>query len=126
MRIFKTKAFNQWAKKLLTDENLTEAAKEIAAGTYDASLGQKVYKKRIALEGAGKSGSTRTIVAYQEGNNLFFMYGFGKGKKANIKEDEKKALQKAAKVYLALSDKNLNDEVKAKRLIEIKQKTKTK
>ena len=122
MRIFKTKVFNKWAKGLLTDESLLEAAYEIAVGNFDASLGQKVYKKRIAVAGKGKSGGARTIVAYQEGNNLFFVDGFTKGEKANVTPVEKVALQNAAKVYLALSTTDLNKAVKANKLIEIKQK----
>ncbi len=122
MRIFKTKVFNKWTKGLLTDESLLEAAYEIAVGNFDASLGQKVYKKRIAVAGKGKSGGTRTIVAFQQGNNVFFMYGFTKGVKANVTPVEKVALQNAAKVYLALSTTDLNKAVKANKLIEIKQK----
>ena len=94
MRIFKTKAFNKWAKGLLTDASLLDAAYEIAEGNYDASLGQKVYKQRVASGNKGKSGSTRTIVAFQQGNNMFFMYGFEKGGRANILDTEKRAFQK--------------------------------
>lgn len=54
------------------------------AGNYEASLGKKVFKKRIAIGSKGKSGSARTIVAFQQGNNVFFMYGFAKGRRANI------------------------------------------
>lgn len=120
MRIFKTKAFDKWAKGLLSDKNLLAGAEEIAAGNFDASLGQKVYKKRIAVTGKGKSGGARTIVAYQEGNNLFFVDGFTKGEKANISLTEKIAFQKAASVYLALCMADLNKAVKANKLIEIK------
>ncbi len=123
MRIFKTKVFNKWAKGLLLDNSLLVAAHEIAAGDFDASLGQKVYKKRIAVAGKGKSGGARTIVAYQEGNNLFFMYGFEKNEKSNITNTEKKALQELAKVYFALSNKQLNKEVKDNRLIEVKRQS---
>ena len=49
MRIFKTKVFNKWAKGLLSNDCLLAPAYEIAAGNFDASLGQKVYKQRIAL-----------------------------------------------------------------------------
>ena len=122
MRIFKTKAFNKWAKGLLSDKHLLAAAEEIAAGDFDACLGQKVYKKRIAVVGKGKSGGARTIIAYQEGNNLFFMDGFTKGEKANISPTEKIALQKAASVYLALCTADLNKAVKANILIELKQR----
>ena len=99
------------------------SADQIAAGNFDASLGKKVYKKRIAIAGKGKSGGARTIVAYQEGNSLFFMYGFEKNEKSNTTDTEKKALQELAKVYFSLSNKALNKEVKDKRLIEIKRKT---
>lgn len=74
------------------------AAIEIAAGKYEASLGQKVYKKRVAVGNTGKSRSTRTIVAFNVGGHMFFMYGFTKGKKANITIKEKKALQKIASI----------------------------
>ena len=120
MRIFKTKVFNKWAKGLLLDDSLLVASHEIAAGNFDASLGQKVYKKCIAAAGKGKSGGTRTIVAYQEGNNLFFVDGFTKGEKANVSPTEKIAFQKAASVYLALCTADLNKAVKANKLIEIK------
>lgn len=120
MRIFKTKVFNKWAKGLLTDRNLLTAAEEIAAGDFDVSLGQKVYKKRIATIRKGKSGGARTIIAYQEGNNLFFVDGFTKGQKANISLTEKIALQKAASVYLALCTADLNKAVKTNKLIELK------
>jgi len=124
MRIFKTKVFNKWAKGLLTDESLLEAAYEIAIGNFDASLGQKVYKQRVASDNKGKSGSTRTIVAFQQGNNAFFMYGFEKGQRANIFDTEKRAFQKLAKIYLEYCDKDLNKAVTAKLFIEIKQKAK--
>ena len=122
MRIFKTKVFNKWAKGLLSDDSLLVSAYEIAAGSFDASLGQKVYKQRVALADTGKSGGARTIVAYQDGNNLFFMDSFTKGEKENLTPAEKVALQNAATVYLALGTTDLDKAVKAKKLIEIKQK----
>ena len=124
MRIFKTKVFNKWAKGLLSDKNLLAAAEEIAAGDFDVSVGQKVYKKRIATIGKGKSGGARTIVAYQDDNNVFFMYGFEKGERANILDTEKRAFQKLAKIYLEYSNNDLNKAVKAKLFIEIKQEAK--
>ena len=122
MRIFKIKAFNKWAKGLLTDESLLAAVNEIITGNFDASLGQKIFKQRVAEKGKGKSGSMRTILAFHEGGNVFFMYGFSKGERANISAKEKRALQKAAKVYFALEGKKLTEEIKAGRLVEIKQK----
>ncbi len=121
MRIFKTKVFNKWAKGLLSDDILLASAYQIVAGNFDASLGKKVYKKRIAIAGKGKSGGARIIIAYQEGNNLFFVDGFTKGEKGNVTSTEKMALQNAATVYLALSAIDLNRAVKTNKLVEIKQ-----
>lgn len=126
MRIFKIKAFNKWAKDLLTDDSLLAAVDEIIAGNYDASLGQKIFKQRVATGNTGKSGSMRTILAFHEGDNVFFMYGFSKGKRANISDKEMRALQKAAKVFFALKGEKLSDEIKAGRLVEIKRKPKKK
>ena len=126
MRIFKIKVFNKWAQGLLTDENLLAAVDEIITGNFDASLGQKIFKQRVAAGNTGKSGSMRTILAFHEGDNVFFMYGFSKGERANISDKEKRALQKAAKVYFALKGKKLTDEIKAGRLVEIKRITKKK
>lgn len=125
MRIFKNKDVNKWAAGIgLTDEGLLIAAHEIVVGNYDASLGKKVFKKRIAIGGKGKSGSTRTIVAFQQGNNVFFMYGFSKGKRANITNKETKAFQLLAKVYLDYSDMQLDVAVKEKVLFEVKAEVK--
>jgi hypothetical protein len=62
-RFFKLKTFSRWAKKILTDAQLRAAAQEILNGQFEADLGGGVCKKRIAIAGKGKSGSTRTLVA---------------------------------------------------------------
>lgn len=74
-RVFKTKTFDRWAKKLLSDKVLCEAAREIEQGLYEADLGGGVCKKRIAIEGMGKSGGTRTLVAKQHAAAIFFLLG---------------------------------------------------
>ncbi|MFV2060710.1 MAG: type II toxin-antitoxin system RelE/ParE family toxin [Gammaproteobacteria bacterium] len=121
MRVFKTKYFNNWAKdQSLSDKNLFDAAKEVAEGKYEASLGKKIFKKRIALAGKGKSGSTRNIIAFQKDNNSFFMYGFAKNERTNITAKELTALQMAAKIYLEKTDKQLDKAVKESILFEVK------
>lgn len=74
-RVFKTKTFARWAKKILTDDQLCKAAAEIERGEFEADLGQGVCKKRIALPGKGKSGSTRSLVAKQHRSAIFFLAG---------------------------------------------------
>jgi hypothetical protein len=74
-RVFKTKTFDRWAKKLLSDDLLCAAARDIEQGRYEADLGGGVCKKRIAVPGQGKSGSTRTLVAKQHPSAIIFLVG---------------------------------------------------
>jgi hypothetical protein len=55
MRIFKYRAFRQWAKaEGLSDSALKNAIKEIELGLFEANLGGGLYKKRVARKGQGK------------------------------------------------------------------------
>jgi len=74
-RIFKTKTFDRWARKLLGDEVLCKAAREIEQGLFEADLGGGICKKRVAIAGMGKSGGTRTLVAKQHTAAIFFLLG---------------------------------------------------
>ena len=90
-RVFKTKTFARWAKKVLSDDLLCQAAREIERGEFEADLGQGVCKKRIALPGQGKSGSTRSLVAKQHKSAIFFLAGREKndpGTDFSSKEEE--------------------------------------
>ena len=58
-----TKEFSKWsAKQRMADNALGDAIDEIVEGMFEASLGGNLYKKRIAFEGRGKSGSARAIL----------------------------------------------------------------
>jgi hypothetical protein len=90
-RVFKTKTFDRWAKKLIPDHLLCIAAQEIIQGNFDADLGGGVCKKRVALPGQGKSGSTRTLVAKKHKLAIFFIVGREKsdpGKDFSATEEE--------------------------------------
>lgn len=54
---------------------LCAAALEIEQGRYEADLGGGVCKKRVAVPGQGKSGSTRTLVAKQHPKAIIFLVG---------------------------------------------------
>ena len=76
MAIYKTRWFDRWARKQnLSTRVLCEAVREMAAGLYEADLGGGVCKKRIAVPGQGKSGSTRTLVAKRHPNAIIFLVG---------------------------------------------------
>lgn len=119
MRLFKTRWFHRWAaKEGLADTALRDAAAELERGLADA-LGGYVYKKRIALPGRGKRGGARTLVAYQSGHAVFFMYGFPKNERANIETDELKALRLLARELLGYSEQGLAKAIEAGELVEV-------
>lgn len=119
-RVFKTKHFAKFASKAsLADAALCDAVIEMEQGLIDADLGGGVVKKRVALLGKGKSGSSRTIVAHRKKSHWFFVYGFEKNDRANITDRERAALQKMAADLFAYSDANLDALVTGKNLLEI-------
>lgn len=121
MRVFKNKAFSRWAtKEKVSDEALIAAVEEIGVGLVDANLGGNVYKKRVAVGGKGKSGGVRTILAFKVDDKAFFIYGFAKNARSNIKDDEAKALKKYAAELLSYSDKQLKKAMEVGALIEVK------
>ncbi|MCU7919579.1 MAG: type II toxin-antitoxin system RelE/ParE family toxin [Candidatus Thiodiazotropha sp. (ex Epidulcina cf. delphinae)] len=120
MRIFKNKAFSKWAaKEGLGDDVLQTAVNDMERGLIDADLGGHVVKKRVALASRGKSGGARTLIAYKVGDKAFFVYGFAKNAKANIKAKELEGLKAYAAILLNYSEKELGKAVKAGVLNEV-------
>ncbi len=121
MQIFKNKAFHRWTKEVgISDEELKNAIREVSSGLYEANLGGNIFKKRIALNGRGKSAGTRTIIAFKTDKHAFFIYGYAKNVRSNITEQEELALKKLAKLYFSFSDKQLAQAIHAGELIEVK------
>lgn len=78
-RVFKTRVFARMMRKSdLTNAALCGAVQEMIDGLVDADLGGGVLKKRVALPGRGKRGSTRTLLASNRGNRWFFLFGYEK------------------------------------------------
>lgn len=120
MRIFKNKAFNKWAEKeRLSDDALRSAVREMERGLIDADLGGHVMKKRLAVDGRGKRGGVRTLLAYKSGDKAFFVYGFAKNVRANVSTDELKALKQLAKELMSYSDKILTKAIQHGALVEV-------
>ena len=120
MQAFKTKAFAKWASgEGLDDEALASAVAEMERGLVDARLGGQVVKKRVALPGRGKRGSTRTLVAFKQGDKAFFVYGFAKSERANVSDKELRALKLLAKELLDYTAPALAKAMQAGELIEI-------
>ena len=120
MQAFKVKAFAKWASgEGLSDGALASAVVEMEHGLIDARLGGQVIKKRVALPGRGKRGSARTLVAFKQGDKVFFIYGFAKNERANVSDKELRALKMLAKELLNYAAPVLAKAMKAGELIEI-------
>lgn len=121
MQVYKSKWFDKWAdKEDLTDRDLSAAVQEMANGLIDADLGGHVMKKRVALQGQGKSGGARTLLAFKVGDKAFFMFGFAKNQQDNISPKELKALKAMAKQVLGYTPAQLKVALNAGEFIEVK------
>ena len=120
MRAFKTKEFARWARREgLGNSALAWAVVEMERGLIDARLGGMVVKKRVALPGRGKRGSTRTLLAFKKDDKAFFIYGFAKNQRANVGDKELQALKLLARELLSYSAPMLAEAIAAGELIEI-------
>ena len=120
MTVYATKEFARFARKIgLADATLLRAARNVAAGRYDADLGGGVFKQRVARDGSGKSGGFRTIILFRAGGHSFFAHGFAKSDKANVSTKELKALKQLADVLLGFSKEKLQTAKASGELIEV-------
>ena len=120
MAIYKTRWLGQWAlKNNLEDTALRTAVDELVDGLSDANRGGDVDKKRVGIANRGKSGGVRTLIAFRMNENVFFIYGFAKNQRANIKVNELKALKLLAKQLFNYSVNELSIAVTASELIEV-------
>lgn len=105
MRVFKNKPFARFARKArIADAVLCAAVADAARGLIDADLGGGVVKQRIARRGGGKSGGFRTIILFRIGERAFFVHGFAKNERDNIRDDELAAFRMLAAEMLAYDD----------------------
>ena len=88
-------------------------------GTVDADLGGGLIKQRVAREGGGKSGGYRTLVFFRLGERAVFAFGFAKRDKANLNATELRVYKQAARIVLALTQAQVDTEVREGRLFEV-------
>ena len=121
MQTFKTKAFARFAdREGLEDTSLCEAVWRAGSGLIDADLGGGVIKQRIARKGGGRSGGFRTIVLFRRGELAFFVYGFAKSDRENLRRNELEAFRLLADEYLALDRRGLAAAQAAGAIVEVK------
>ena len=120
MAVFKTKAFDRFARKVrLRDDALIETAADVVAGKVDADLDGGVFKQRVASKHEGKSGGLRTVVLFRRRSHVFFVFGFAKSDRANITGEELIAFRWLANEYLTLSLLQLTIAVRSGEMFEV-------
>ena len=126
-RVFKTKTFDRWARKVVADTLLCQAAREIEQGLFEADLGGGLCKKRVALPGQGKSGSARTLVAKKHKGAIFFLAGREKSAPgSDFSDKEVEAAKIIARALETANAEKLDELIASEILKEIchgKQKT---
>lgn len=121
MKTFKTKAFARFAgREGIDDPALCEAMDRVRSGLVDADLGGGVFKQRIARKGGGRAGGYRTIVLFRQGELGFFVYGFAKSGRENLRRDELETFRCLADEYLALNRVGIAAAQAAGAIIEVK------
>ena len=117
-RVFKTKTFDRWARKVVSDLLLCQAASEIEQGLFEADLGGGVCKKRVAVPGRGKSGSTRTLVAKKHKDAIFFLAGREKSQPGSDFSDKEVDATKIIASGLQAADAQKLDELLAVEILK--------
>lgn len=109
MRVFKNAWFGRFAQKArISDNALRRAVGCAEQGLIDADLGGGVIKQRIARPGGSKAKGFRAVVLYRKGDRAFFVYGFSKNQRGNMREDEEAQFKRAARAILDLSDEQIS------------------
>jgi hypothetical protein len=109
MRIFKNAWFVRFVRvQMISNAVLLEAVQRLEDGQVDADLGGGVVKQQIARPSQGKSKGYRAIILYRERDKAFFVYGFAKSDRSNIRNNEEKQFKKMANYVLELSDPQLS------------------
>ncbi len=102
MSYYITRQASKWAKsEKCSDAQLINALQEMERGLTGNALGANLYKKRIAVPGAGKSGGWRVIVATKFRGHWFVIHGFAKNVQANIDAQQLADLKVLSKALLS-------------------------
>ena len=120
-RVYKNRWFAKYASREgISDAVLMAAVDQADSGLVDADLGGGLIKQRVARGGEGKSGGYRTLVFFRREERAVFAFGFAKSGKANLNAIELRTYKQAARIVLALTQAQVDTEVREGRLVEVK------
>lgn len=119
-RVFKNKWFVRFTRQQeIENEALCDAIPNTEKGLIDADLGGGVIKQRIARPSEGKSGGFRSIVLFRLGDKAFFVYGFPKNARGNLRMNELKGFKELADVILGYDKTALAKALKTGAIVEV-------
>lgn len=84
------------------------------------SLGAGLYKLRLATKkGKGKSGGSRSILAFKQDERIIWLHLFDKNEKGNVTATELKKLKHISGILLEISQQELNTLLKIGEIEEV-------
>ena len=125
MKHLKIKKFSSEAKRAnLRDQILIDTLNEFFNLSREEqlkhSLGAGLYKLRIATkEGRGKSGGSRSILAFKKDNGMYWLHLFSKNDKENVTTSELKKLKQLSDIMFTLTDEQIKNLVSLGELCEV-------
>jgi len=125
MKHLKIKKFSSEAKRAnLIDQILIDTLNEFFNLSREEqlkySLGAGLYKLRIATkEGRGKSGGSRSILAFKKDNEIYWLHLFSKNDKENVTTSELKKLKQLSDIMFTLTDEQVKNLVNLGELCEV-------
>lgn len=125
MKHLKIKKFSSEAKRAnLIDQILIDTLNEFFNLSREEqlkhSLGAGLYKLRIATkEGRGKSGGSRSILAFKKDNGIYWLHLFSKNDKENVTTSELKKLKQLSDIMFTLTDEQVKNLVNLGELCEV-------
>ena len=121
MRAFKTKPFARFARREgIGDGALCDAVARAARGLVDASLGGGVIKQRIPRPGQGRSRGARALLVLGRREVAFFVHGFAKSDRQNLRRTELRAVRALAGELLGLDEAGLDAMLASGTISEVK------
>jgi len=125
MKHYKTKTFSGESKlEVVSDKVLLETIDDFinldTLGQNRCSLGAGLYKLRLASKkDAGKSGGSRSILAFKKDTVVYWIHLFPKSFKDNVTTKELNNLKKLSKILLNLGDKDIAKLLKNGEILEV-------
>lgn len=125
MKQYKVKKFSNEAKQSnISDDLLSDTLNNFLLLGQEAqqkyALGAGLYKLRLASkEGRGKSGGSRSMLAFKKDHRVVWLHVFAKNNKENVTVGELKKLKLLSNILLGMSDSEVIKLIQCGELYEV-------